>query len=66
MKRYLIEFEEVKKSCLKESLNEKLLKYGMPFTYRNEMRFADDWEEGEDIFRAKKHVVIHCLTRSKV
>ena len=57
MKRYLIQYEEVQKSLKKKSLNEKLLRYGTPFTYKNEMRFAEGWEEGEDITRAKHRVV---------
>jgi hypothetical protein len=53
----LIRYEEVKKTILKKSLNEKLLKYGKPCTYRNEMRFAEGWEEGEGIIKAKRRLV---------
>lgn len=57
MKRYLIQYEEMQKSLKKKSLNEKLLKYGTPFTCKNEMRFAEGWEEGESITKARHHVV---------
>lgn len=65
----MIRYEEVKKTIIKESLNEKLLKYGMPFTYRNEMRFAEGWEEGEDIIKAKQHLVTllhHLIAKYKI
>ena len=41
----------------------------MPFTYRNEMRFAEGWEEGEDIIKAKQHLVTllhHLIAKYKI
>jgi len=58
MKRYLIQYEETQRSLKKKLLNEKLLKYGTPFTSKSEMRFAEGWEEGESITKTRHHVVI--------
>ena len=58
----MIEYEELQKSLKKKMLNDKLLRYGTPFIQRNEMRFAEGWEEGEEIMRVKQHLVSVVVT----
>lgn len=53
----MIEYEEIKKTNTKKLINEKLLKYGTPFTCRNEMKFAEGCEEGEAIVKVKQRLV---------
>lgn len=59
IKKYLIEYEEIKKDAKKRSLNEKLFKYGTPFIQKNEMRFAEGWEEGDDKLKIEQKIVFY-------
>ena len=53
----MVSYEELQKSVTKKSLNEKLLKYGTPFVQKNEIRFAEGWEEGEEALKTTQRLV---------
>lgn len=54
----------MQKSLKKKGLNEKLMQYGTPFTYKSEMRFTEGWEEGESITKARHRIV--CIQSNKI
>lgn len=57
IKKYLIDYEELQKDIRRKILNEKLFKYGTPFVQKNDMRFSEGWEEGDDKLKMDYKIV---------